>query len=253
METEEIDYSPLPPRRGPTETRPIANDSRRSQRLNGWLVLVLTNVLTLLVTGALVWLGTRPEPTPAAQGMPLFATTILAEIPDPATRDQILSLDATAAQGRTLVGQNPNDANAWVFLGNAHYDFIQTIYEAAPDGEAYAQNISRWLEASNAYSESLALDPFQPLVRSDRALALIRYGLVFGPNYVDEGLAEADRALREDDQTLQVLLNIGRAYAIAPTPRLDQARRLWNRIGEIAPNSPQAAQAQRLLNAEQRP
>ena len=92
------------------------------------------------------------------------------------------------------------------------------------------------------------------MVRSDRGLALIRYGLGFGsPAYVAEGLAEAERALSEDDQTLQVLINVGRAYALASPPRTAEARALWQRIIELAPNSLQAGQAQRLLNGEQQP
>jgi tetratricopeptide (TPR) repeat protein len=253
-DTETIDYRPLPPRRAGEEPRPIAGESRRARGLNGWLLLATALLAIGALTGWLVWKGTRVVTEAPPQAMPLFASTILAEIPDAATRDQILSLDATAAQARAAVAQTPKDPGAWVVLGNAHYDFIQTIYEAAPGGEAYPQNLSRWLEASDAYSQSLALDPFQPVVRSDRGLALIRYGLGFGsPAYVAEGLAEAERALSEDDQTLQVLVNVGRAYALASPPRTAEARALWQRIIELAPNSLQAGQAQRLLNGEQQP
>nr|MBA3471310.1 hypothetical protein [Herpetosiphonaceae bacterium] len=206
-------------------------------------------LLTLAGTAALVWSAMRPEPAATPAEMPLFAAAIITEIADQDTRDQILSLDAAAAQGQALVQQNPNNPNAWNYLGNAHFDFIQTIYEVAPDGAAYDQNLSRWLEASQAYSQSLALDPLQPTVRSDRALALILYGAGFdNPGYIAEGLAEADRALADDDQTLQVLLNVGRAYALAQPPRTADSRRLWQRVIELAPTSPQAAQAQRLLD-----
>lgn len=252
-DTETIDYRPLPPRRSGGDPAPIAGEARRVRGLNGWLLLATSLLAIGGLTGWLVWHGTRVEATPP-QTMPLFAATILAEISDPSTRDQILSRDAVAAQARTLTAQNPKDPAAWVMLGNAHYDFIQTIYEAAPAGEAYPQNLSRWLEASEAYSQSLALDPFQPAVRSDRGLALIRYGLGFGnPAYVAEGLAESERALSEDNQTVQVLLNVGRAYALASPPRTAEARALWERIIELAPNSLQAGQAQRLLNGEQQP
>jgi tetratricopeptide (TPR) repeat protein len=247
----EIDYRPLPPRRAsPAAVRPITPIAARSSGwLNGWLVLAATLALALVGTAVLVWSGTRPAPAASTANMPLFAAAIIAEIPDQATRDQILSLDAVAAQGRAALQQTPNDPNLWAFLGNAHFDFIQTIYESAPDGEAYAQNLSRWLEASEAYSQSLSLDPVQPLVRSDRALALIRYGLGFdNRGYIAEGLAEADRAIAEDDQTLQVVLNVGRAYALARPPRTADARRLWQRVIELAPTSPQATQAQSLLD-----
>ena len=252
--SEPIDYRPLPPRRAGGEPRPIGGDARRVRGLNGWLLLATALLAIGGLTGWLVWHGTRIEAEAQPQAMPLFAAAILADIPDPATRDQILSLDAVAAQARSLTAQSPKDPAAWVALGNAHYDFIQTIYEAAPGGEAYPQNLSRWLEASEAYSQSLALDPFQPAVRSDRGLALIRYGLGFSnPGYVAEGLAEAERALSEDDQTLQVLINVGRAYALVTPPRTAEARALWTRIIEQAPNSVQAVQAQRLLNGEQQP
>lgn len=253
-QSEPIDYRPLPPRRSGEEPRPIGGDSRRGRGLNGWLLLATSLLAIGALTGWLVWQGTRVVAEAPAQAMPLFAATILAEIPDAATRDQILSLDAVAAQARSLTSQNPKDPAAWVALGNANYDFIQTIYEAAPAGQAYPQNLSRWLEASEAYSQSLALDPFQPVVRSDRGLALIRYGLGFeNPGYVAEGLAEAERAISEDDQTVQVLINVGRAYALATPPRTAEARALWTRIIELAPNSLQAGQAQRLLNGEQQP
>lgn len=247
-----LDYRPLPPRKGTADIRPIEATARsRWHWLSGWTVLLATLMLTLAGTALLVWLGSRPPQQQAMnpQNMPLFAQTIIAEIKDPQVRDGLLSLDAQAAQGRSLVAQNPKDPQAWNMVGNANYDFIQTIYENAPNGQAYAQNLSRWLDASEAYSQSLALDPLQPIVRSDRALALIRYGLGFGNMfYVDQGLAEAERAIKDDDQTVIVVLNVGRAYALVTPPRMDEARRLWQRVIELAPNSTAAKQAQGFLD-----
>lgn len=246
-----IDYRPLPPQRsGATPVRPIGGAVPRHRGgVRGWIILAATILLTLAGTALLVWIGTRPTAAPALAQMPLFASAIFAEIPDQATRDQILSLDTAVAQGRARVQQNPRDANSWLSLADAQYAFIATIYEAAPAGEAYAQNLGRWLEASEAYAQALALDPALPLLRANRALALSRYGVGVGNKaYIDEGLREADRALREDDQTAQVLLNVGRAYALGPAAQMEQARSLWQRVIDLAPTSEQAAHAQRLLD-----
>lgn len=247
---DELDYRPLPSRRGNPTIKPI--DVERAVRwrwLNGWLVLVITTALVISGTGGLIWLNTRPPAETAPQQMPLFASTILSEISDPNVRDQLLALDASTIQAQSVINQNPRDPNGWIMLGHAHYDFIQMIYEHAPNGQAYVQNLSRWIQASDAYSQALALDNFQPLIRSDRAVALARYGIGFGnPFYSEQALAEAETALAQDDQTLLVLLNVGRVYALLPEPRMADAERLWRKVIELGPSSLQAELAQSLLD-----
>ncbi len=240
----ELDYRPL----SAAGTAVLAADRQRWRWLNGWVLLALGCLLSLAGTAALVWAGLRPPQAQQPANMPLFAALILQEIPDQRVRDQLLSLDAAAAQAQAQVRQDPRSSTAWTMLGNAHYDFIQTIYEQAPDGQAYALNLDRWQKATEAYTEALQLDPFQPTVRSDLALAMMRYGAgMHNPQVVAQGFAEAQRALRDDNQTPQVLVNVGRAFALADPPQPERARELWQQVLTLVPNSPEAALAQRLL------
>ena len=235
----------------------VASSPDTYQARFSWVSVKMISLISVLATLAgttfMVWLGTRPPvPQTADAPMPLFASMIAAEIPDQGVRDQLFALDATVAQAESLIARDSRNPVAWVMLGNAHYDFIQTIYEQAPAGQAYALNLERWQQASEAYTQALQLEPLQPVVRSDLALALIRYGLgLQNPGYVEQGVAEAERALREDNQTPQVLLNVGRALALAEPDRQEQARDLWQQVLATNPDTLLAAQAQALLQGSQ--
>ena len=71
------------------------------------------------------------------------------------------TFEASIPQARQATQQNPTSAQAWIDLGNVLYDSAQVVRESAPDSPIYQQRLGRWLEATSAYSQALALDARQ--------------------------------------------------------------------------------------------
>lgn len=147
-------------------------------------------------------------PAPLAPGAPIFAGLPAAAAPDPAV---------TFAEEHA-VAQNPKDVKAWITLGNTYFDTHQ--YQKAVD----------------AYGKALALDPKNPDVLTDQGV-MYRELQAF-----DKAAAAFEKAQKLDPNHLQSLYNLGVVYANdlnAPA----KAEKAWARLIQMAPNSPQAAQA----------
>jgi curved DNA-binding protein CbpA len=273
------DYRPLPPAQG--EERPrtfdaqptVAADAPATPRAAGqkaWLlpaatVGVLTFVIILsglLLTTAFNQSGNADEASavqqPAMPGAdtaqqpaaPANANPGGAPQPTDAELQQIVAeYDGQVVAARQVVGELPNNQNAWIRLANALYDSTQVVRELRPNSDMYAERSERWLEASEAYATALELGATDPVVRSDMGVSLCYYSNASGETeYAAQGMQHTARALQEAGQNGRVLLNHGLCLVSSQPPQVDEALSLWQRVIEMpAAELGVARQAQRLV------
>lgn len=147
----------------------------------------------------------------------------------------------------------PENPNAWIGLGNTLYDSVQIIYEHMPDSEVYQELIPRWIQASEAYSQALALDPDNAVVRSDMAVSLCNYGTgINTPSYIEQGIEEARRASEQAPDNGRVLLNLGTCLISQNPPHTEEALNVWHKVLQL-PDIEEGlmVQAQRLIAKHQ--
>lgn len=241
---EQLDYRPLPParrqerQRGAAEPVLRANQHRPGRaiaprpvrRLAGPLVAV--GVLALVIASGLIATN-GGGPPPAA--------------PTP-TASPFDTFEASIPQAQSFAEQNPASAQAWIDLGNLLYDSAQVVREQAPDSQLYQQRLGRWLQATTAYSQALALEPSNAPARADMGASACFYGAGTGDqSFVRTGLAEVNRAAAGAPDDARVLLSLGHCLVSADPPRTDEALAAWQRIIERNPSSPLVSQAQILI------
>ncbi len=242
-----LDYRPLPPAgraervrgfdaypvRQPTAGRPASkSDGSRwtaPLALAGMLVLIVAISLGLTAGGA------SPPAAPAAgpTSTPSMFDTYEADIP----------------AARQTAQQNPTDPQAWIDYGNMLYNSAEIVRENAPSSTLYQQRLPRWLEATQAYSRALALDPGNASVRGDLGVSACFYGAGTSDQaLVRSGTSEARRAAQAAPDDARVLLNLGHCLVSAQPPQAQEAITQWKRVVTVAPpGSPLATQAQQLI------
>jgi curved DNA-binding protein CbpA len=161
--------------------------------------------------------------------------------------------EGQVVEAHQVVQRLPDNADAWVNLGNALYDSAQVVRELAPDTERYRDTLPRWIEASESYGAALELgieeDTTRAVVRSDMGVSLCYYGADTGDvSYVEEGYEHTLAALEETQGNGRVLLNHGICLVNLQPPRTDEALRLWRAVLELpAAEVGVSRQAQQLL------
>ena len=133
-------------------------------------------------------------------------------------RPNPMELQQRIASNQQVVAADPRNEGAWIALGNDYFDTHQ------------AQN------AVDAYAKALALEPGNPDVLTDQGI-MYRELKVF-----DKAVAAFKQANKLNPKHLQSLYNLG-VVESEDLKDLDAARKAWNRILELDPASPQAAQA----------
>ena len=123
---------------------------------------------------------------------------------------------------RRLVAQNPRDRQAWVHLGNDYFDTHQRE------------------KAIAAYAEALKLGPDDPDVLTDQGVMYRETGAF------DLAIANFERASRIDPRHAQSLYNLGVVQRYDKHDP-EKAAAAWRKVIEVAPASPQAAQARQAL------
>ena len=118
-----------------------------------------------------------------------------------------------------MVQKDPNNTEAWIALGNDYFD------DHKPQ------------QAVDAYAKALALKP-------DNADVLTDQGVMYRDlKAYDKAIANFEKAQKINPKHVQSLYNIGVVYA-NDLKLPDKARKAWAKVIELAPGSPQAAQAQ---------
>jgi curved DNA-binding protein CbpA len=244
---ETLDYRPLPPAGRAERAKGFDDQPVRSAapaRLPGratsrptarpWVVpAALASSLLLIVAASLALTGGGGPP-------PVAAT------PTPSPFD---AFEASIPQAQQAAQQNPTSAQAWIDLGNVLYDSAQVVRESAPDSPIYQQRLGRWLEATNAYSQALALAPNNASVRADMGASACFYGAGTGDqSFVRDGTDEVRRAAQAAPDDERVLLSLGHCLVSTQPPQTQQAIESWRRIIALKPSSPIATQAQLLIS-----
>lgn len=131
--------------------------------------------------------------------------------------------ESRAAQLKAAADQSPSDANARVQLGNLYFD-----------AERYDDAV-RW------YEDALKVDPKNVNASTDLGIAY------YYSNQPDRALAQFDKSLELDPKHSKTLLNIGIVRAFGKQD-LDGAEKAWQRVLDVAPDSPEAAIAKKGLD-----
>jgi cytochrome c-type biogenesis protein CcmH/NrfG len=131
--------------------------------------------------------------------------------------------ESRAATLKTAADRNPKDAETRVQLGNLYFD-----------AERY-DDATRW------YEDALRVDPRNVNASTDLGIAY------YYSNQPDRALAQFDKSLAIDPKHSKTLLNIGIVRAFGKQD-LDGAEKAWQRVLDLAPDSPEAAVAKKGLD-----
>ncbi len=245
---EVLDYRPLPPANRQERPRgaadrtialatPAGREAAHTSTLRPTLPIVIAGIVVLIVAASLLLTGGGgPASAPAA--------------PTASPFDQY---EAMIPQAQSATEQNPKSAQAWIDFGNVLYDSAQIVREGAPDSPLYQQRLGRWLQATEAYSQALALEPNNAATRADLGASSCFYGAGTGDqSFVSAGTAEVQRAAQIAPNDERVLLSMGHCLISAQPPKTDEAITTWRRIVEQNPNSQFAAQVKLLIEKYQR-
>jgi tetratricopeptide (TPR) repeat protein len=131
--------------------------------------------------------------------------------------------ESKAASLKAGADKNPSDAEVRVQLGNLYFD------------------AERYDEAARWYEAALKVDPKNVNASTDLGIAY------YYSNQPDRALAQFDRSLEIDPRHSKTLLNIGIVRAFGKQD-LDGAEKAWQRVLDVAPNSPEAEVAKKGLD-----
>jgi cytochrome c-type biogenesis protein CcmH/NrfG len=158
------------------------------------------------------------------------------------------AFEASIPPARQATQQNPTSAKAWIDLGNVLYDSASVVRESAPESLIYQQRLGRWLEATSAYSQALALAPDNPGVRADMGASSCFYGAGTGDqSFVLRGTEQVRSAAKAAPQDERVLLSLGQCLISTQPPQTAEAIASWQQLIKLTPSSPLAQQAQVLI------
>ena len=162
--------------------------------------------------------ATAPKPPPAGTPMPPPAGF------PPAPATNAMEYQERIAANQKVVAADPKNLNAWIALGNDYFDLQQ------------AQS------SVDAYAKALALKPDNPDVLTDQGVMYRQLGAF------DKAIANFQKAGKINPRHLQSFFNLGILYAQDKKDPAAAAK-AWNKVIEIDPASPQAAQARQFLQA----
>jgi cytochrome c-type biogenesis protein CcmH/NrfG len=173
---------------------------------------IFFGVLVGWIIGSQQATGVAP---PAAASAPAAAA--------PAAQARPAFDESRAAALKASAERNRSDAEIRVQLGNLYFD-----------AERY-DDATRW------YEEALKVDPRNVNASTDLGIAY------YYSNQPDRALAQFDKSLSIDPKHSKTLLNIGIVRAFAKQD-LDGAEQAWQRVLDVAPDSPEAAVAKKGLD-----
>lgn len=266
-----LDYRPLPPAQRQERPRdfdpyPVLTAPRPQPRRSGrrarralplWaqaslatsaLAIAIVVISLVLTDGGML---DRQPAAPAISGQAGEAGVAQNISPTPTTAEIMEAMEGQIIAARQVTQQVPDNVNAWINLGNALYDSMQMMRERIPDGTVYTQNLPRWIEASQAYSRALELEPRNAPVRSDLAASLCYYGEGVGDQrYVVQGLTEAQQAVADGPDNGRVLLNHGVCLIYSDPPQTQAALEQWRKVLALTETEPGIAFAAQQLIAQ---
>jgi len=140
------------------------------------------------------------------------------------TAQQAPQLDEGRVQSlNTILKSDPKNVNATIQLGNTYFD------------------AERWDDAITWYQRALALDPRNADASTDLGVSY------YYSNRPDEALAQFEHSLSISPTHTKTLLNKGIVLAFGKQD-LKAAAVEWQRVVELAPDSPEGQAARRALD-----
>ncbi|GAC1385766.1 MAG: DnaJ domain-containing protein [Herpetosiphon sp.] len=249
----ELDFRPLPPARraerpprGQLRVAEANGETGAEQRTPlaigmktpPWLALLVLAGLTLLLFAAVSLPGVRTSTRSEA-----LATPAIADVRLPFTPTQI-------EEKRRAATSQPSP-ESWAAVGDALFDNLETMREAAPLSSQYLNAASQWNDAAEAYRRSLAMHD-DPIVRSDLALALVYGGDATNDGAkVAQGRLEAEQAKRQAPDQARVSVQYGLMLVALNPPRIEEAVATWRQVVQTATDTGERQRAQRLLTSYQ--
>ncbi len=173
---------------------------------------IFFGVLVGWIIGSQQATGVAPPPAASAPA----AAVPSAQAQPPFDQSRATALKASAER-------NPSDTETRVQLGNLYFD------------------AERYDDARHWYEEALKVDPRNVNASTDLGIAY------YYSNQPDRALAQFDKSLSIDPKHSKTLLNIGIVRAFAKQD-LDGAEQAWQRVLDVAPDSPEAAVAKKGLD-----
>lgn len=161
----------------------------------------------------------------AGGAAPVAAAAPAAQQAAPAANNQRQAPPLDQGRVQTLtnaLNANPNDAGTAVQLANTYFD-----------AEQYA-------DAAKYYEQALKLDPRNVDASTDLGVSY------YYTNRTDDALKQFETSLKIDPRHTKTLLNQGIVLAFG-RQNLDGAAQAWQKVVDIAPNTPEAQAAQRGL------
>jgi cytochrome c-type biogenesis protein CcmH/NrfG len=158
-----------------------------------------------------------------ATSVPPAATAAPTQAAAPAGQAAPVFDESRAAALKVTADRNPADVESRVQLGNLYFD-----------AERY-DDATRWYEAA------IKIDPKNVNASTDLGIAY------YYSNQPDRALAQFDRSLQIDPKHSKTLLNVGIVRAFGKQD-LDGAEKAWQRVVELAPDSPEASLAKKGLD-----
>jgi tetratricopeptide (TPR) repeat protein len=167
-------------------------------------------------------IGTQQARRPAAGAAP--AATAAAQPATGTTAQQAPRLDEGRVQSlNTILESDPKNVNASIQLGNAYFD------------------AERWDDAIKWYQRALTLDPKNADASTDLGVSY------YYSNRADQALAQFEHSLSISQTHTKTLLNKGIVLAFGKQD-LKAAAVEWQRVVELAPDSPEGQAARRALD-----
>ena len=169
------------------------------------------------------WIIATQQPAKASPPAAESQTAAQPQAPAAAGQPQAKVLDeARVQQLTTILNSDPTNARAAVQLGNTYFD------------------AERYTEAINWYEKALSLDPKNADASTDLGVSY------YYTNRADDALKQFENSLRIDPRHTKTLLNKGIVLAFGKQD-LNGAAASWQKVVELAPNTPEAQAAQRGL------
>jgi tetratricopeptide (TPR) repeat protein len=162
-------------------------------------------------------IGSQQAAAPAVAGAPQAAPAPAAAAQTAAPLDE-----ARAAELKKTADAAPSDAGTRVQLANMYFD------------------AERFDEASRWYEEALKIDPRNVNASTDLGITY------YYRNQPDRALAQFERSLAVDPKHSKTLLNVGIVRAFGKQD-LEGAATAWQRVLEVAPDSPEGRAARQAL------
>lgn len=155
---------------------------------------------------------------------PAVSSPAAAAPPPAAAQQKAPPLDESrAAALKATADRDASDAETRIQLANLYFDS------------------ERYDEAAQWYEQALKIDPRNPNASTD--LGIVYYYT----NQPDRAIAQFEKSLAVDPAHSKTLLNLGIVKAFGKQD-LDGAAKAWQRVVEIAPDTPEGQAAKKMLD-----